>query len=224
MFARMTHLLGDASVTLKLVLGFSLVLALSLVIAVTGWQALAASLYRSQTLTIIAQLAVTGEELRADRIVYRTLDDNNSLNKLSVSMGKVDELLVALSGRLKMPKPIEYLQEMTRISASFKTTLKDVPLLVEKREGAREQLKQAHRVPATSWRNWPATCLTRRTQKPWMPSKTCARPSSRPKIARKAQRGPPVRWRPTRRRTVTQSAAWKPPRPPWRNYRWTATC
>nr|WP_315412170.1 methyl-accepting chemotaxis protein [uncultured Pseudomonas sp.] len=143
MFARMTHLLGDASVTLKLVLGFSLVLALSLVIAVTGWQALAASLYRSQTLTIIAQLAVTGEELRADRIVYRTLDDNNSLNKLSVSMGKVDELLVALSGRLKMPKPIEYLQEMTRISASFKTTLKDVPLLVEKREGAREQLKQS---------------------------------------------------------------------------------
>ena len=143
MFARMTHLLGDASVTLKLVLGFSLVLALSLVIAVTGWQALAASLYRSQTLTIIAQLAVTGEELRADRIVYRTLDDNNSLNKLSVSMGKVDELLVELSGRLKMPKPIEYLQEMTRISASFKTTLKDVPLLVEKREGAREQLKQS---------------------------------------------------------------------------------
>ena len=143
MFARMTHLLGDASVTLKLVLGFSLVLALSLVIAVTGWQALAASLYRSQTLTILAQLAVTGEELRADRIVYRTLDDTNSLNKLSVSMGKVDELLVELSGRLKIPKPIEYLQEMTRISASFKTTLKDVPLLVEKREGAREQLKQS---------------------------------------------------------------------------------
>lgn len=138
MFARMTHLLGDASVTLKLVLGFSLVLALSLVIAVTGWQALAASLYRSQTLTILAQLAVTGEELRADRIVYRTLDDTNSLNKLSVSMGKVDDLLVELSGRLKIPKPIEYLQEMTRISASFKTTLKDVPLLVEKREGARE--------------------------------------------------------------------------------------
>ncbi|PTC23224.1 methyl-accepting chemotaxis protein [Pseudomonas aylmerensis] len=139
----MTHLLGDASVTLKLVLGFSLVLALSLVIAVTGWQALAASLYRSQTLTILAQLAVTGEELRADRIVYRTLDDTNSLNKLSVSMGKVDDLLVELSGRLKIPKPIEYLQEMTRISASFKTTLKDVPLLVEKREGAREQLKQS---------------------------------------------------------------------------------
>lgn len=143
MLRRMTHLLGDASVTLKLALGFSLVLALSLVIAVTGWQALAASLYRSQTLTVLAQLAVTGEELRADRIVYRTLDDSASFNKLSVSTVKIDGLLVELSPRLKAPKPIEYLKEMARISASFKTTLKDVPSLVEQRENAREQLKQS---------------------------------------------------------------------------------
>lgn len=142
MLLRMTHLLGDASVTLKLALGFSLVLALSLVIAVTGWQALGASLYRSQTLTVLGQLAVTGEELRADRIVYRTLDDTNSLNKLSVSMGKIDGALAELSSRLKVPKSLEYLQEMTRISTTFKTTLKDVPAQVEKRESAREQLKQ----------------------------------------------------------------------------------
>ncbi|WP_410175866.1 methyl-accepting chemotaxis protein [Pseudomonas marginalis] len=143
MLRRMTYLLGDASVTLKLALGFSLVLALSLVIAVTGWQALAASLYRSQTLTVLAQLAVTGEELRADRIVYRTLDDTNSLNKLSVSIEKIDGLLSELSNRLKVPKSIQYLQEMTRLSATFKTTLKEVPALVEKRESAREQLKQS---------------------------------------------------------------------------------
>ena len=90
MLRRITQLLGDASVTLKLALGFSLVLALSLIIAVTGWQALAASLYRSQTLTVLAQLAVAGEELRADRILYRTLDDANSLNRLSASMEKID--------------------------------------------------------------------------------------------------------------------------------------
>ena len=126
MLRRMTHLLGDASVTLKLALGFSLVLALSLIIAVTGWQALAASLYRSQTLTVLAQLAVAGEELRADRILYRTLDDANSLNRLSASMEKIDGHLKALSNRLIAPKPIEYLQEMARIGATFNTTLKDM--------------------------------------------------------------------------------------------------
>ena len=96
MLRRMTQLLGNASVTLKLVLGFALVLALSLVIALTGWQALAASLYRSQTLTVLAQLAVAGEELRADRIVYRTLDDEASLGKLSPSMEKIDGYLPSL--------------------------------------------------------------------------------------------------------------------------------
>ncbi len=143
MLRRITDLLGDTSVTLKLALGFSVVLALSLVIAVTGWQALAASLYRSQTLTLLSQLAVAGEEMRADRIVYRTLDDANSLNKLSVSMGKIDGALTALSERLKASEAIAYLQEMTRLSATFKTTLKDVPTQVEKRESAREQLKQS---------------------------------------------------------------------------------
>jgi len=142
MLRRITQLLGDASVTLKLALGFSLVLALSLVIAATGWQALAASLYRSQTLTVLAQLAVAGEELRADRIVYRTLDDANSFSRLSTSMEKIDSSLAELSSRLTAPKALQYLREMTRISATFKTTLKGVPALVEQRESAREQLKQ----------------------------------------------------------------------------------
>ena len=143
MLRRMTHLLGDASVTLKLALGFSLILALSFVIAVTGWQALTASLYRSQTLTVLSQLAVAGEELRTDRIIYRTLDDASSLNKLGVSMEKVDGYLKALSSRLKAPKPIEYLQEMARIDTTFETTLKDVPTLVKTRENTREELKQS---------------------------------------------------------------------------------
>ena len=143
MLRRISQLLGDASVTLKLALGFSLVLALSLVIAATGWQALAASLYRSQTLTVLAQLAVAGEELRADRIVYRTLDDANSFSRLSTSAEKIDSSLTQLSNRLTAPKAMEYLHEMARISAMFKTTLKDVPARVEKRESAREQLKKS---------------------------------------------------------------------------------
>ena len=143
MLRRMTQLLGNTSVTLKLALGFALVLALSLVIALTGWQSLAASLYRSQTLTVLAQLAVTGEQVRADRIVYRTLDDATSLNKLSVSIDKVDGYMSELSNRLKAPKALQYLQSMASISGKFKTTLKDVPSLVKQRETAREQLKQS---------------------------------------------------------------------------------
>lgn len=143
MFRQMSHMLGNASVTLKLTLGFALVLALSLVIALTGWQALAASLYRSQTLSVLSQLAVTGEELRTDRILYRTLDDAANLNKLNLSMEKVDAHLGELSNRLKVLTSVQCLQNMTRIGGTFKTTLKDVPALVKQRETAREQLRQS---------------------------------------------------------------------------------
>jgi len=139
----MSHLLGNASVTLKLASGFALVLALSLVIALTGWQALAASLYRSQTLTVLSQLAVTGEELRTDRILYRTLDDAENFDRLNLSMEKVEAYLGELSNRLKILKSIQYLQNMARIGDTFKTTLKDVPAQVKQRETAREQLRQS---------------------------------------------------------------------------------
>lgn len=46
MFRRLTRLLGNASVTLKLALGFGQVLILSLIIAGTGLQALNAVLNR----------------------------------------------------------------------------------------------------------------------------------------------------------------------------------
>ena len=75
MFRWLTRLLGNASVTLKLALGFGQVLILSVLIAATGWQALNAVLYRSNSLTTLAQLALDAETMRADRIVYRTLTD-----------------------------------------------------------------------------------------------------------------------------------------------------
>ena len=72
----------------------------------------------------------------------RTLDDADSFSRLSTSMEKIDSSLAELSSRLTAPKALQYLQEMARISATFKTTLKGVPALVEQRESAREQLKQ----------------------------------------------------------------------------------
>lgn len=71
MFHRLTRLLDNASVRLKLALGFGQILVLSLIIALTGWQSLNAALYRSETLSALGQLAVTGEELRADHLLYQ---------------------------------------------------------------------------------------------------------------------------------------------------------
>jgi len=143
MFRPLARVLGNTSVTLKLILGFGLVLALSLGIALTGWQALNTSLFRSQSLTLLSQLAVAGEELRAERIVYRTLNTPTSLTKIGLSMEKIDRYLAEIGQRLKHPASLQQVQESTRMTASFKTALGGLGNLIEQRESAREQLKRS---------------------------------------------------------------------------------
>ncbi|WP_294737757.1 methyl-accepting chemotaxis protein [uncultured Pseudomonas sp.] len=143
MFRPLTRVLGNTSVTLKLTLGFGLVLVLSLSIALTGWQALNTSLFRSQSLTVLSQLAVVGEELRADRIVYRTLSDPKSLTRIGLHIEKLDRYLAELAGRLTHPASLQQVQDATRITASFKTALGGLANLIEQRESAREQLKKS---------------------------------------------------------------------------------
>jgi len=143
MFRPLARVLGNTSVTLKLILGFGLVLALSLGIALTGWQALNASLFRSQSLTLLSQLAVAGEELRAERIVYRTLNTPASMTKIGLSVEKIDRYLAEVGQRLKHPASLQQVQESTRMTASFKTALGGLGNLIEQRETAREQLKRS---------------------------------------------------------------------------------
>ncbi|QQD53837.1 methyl-accepting chemotaxis protein [Pseudomonas fluorescens BBc6R8] len=143
MFRPLTRLLGNISISLKLALGFGLVLSLSLIIASTGWQALSASLERSQKLTTLSQLAVVGEELRADRIVYRTLNDPASLSKIELHMDKIDQFLVDLSPRFTDLVNQQQLQESRRFVTSFKTALSGLEGLIKQREDAREQLKRS---------------------------------------------------------------------------------
>ena len=142
MFSRLTRILVNASVRLKLALGFGLVLFLSLTIAVTGWQALNAVLERSSKLTTLGQLAVDAEAMRADRIVYRILADTASLGKINAHIEKIELYLADLSSRMRAPSDQQHLQEAIRLLAGLKTAFSELPPLVEQRENARGPLKK----------------------------------------------------------------------------------
>ncbi|MCD7072263.1 methyl-accepting chemotaxis protein, partial [Pseudomonas petroselini] len=143
MFSPLTRLLGNTSIALKLALGFGLVLALSLIIASTGWQALNKSVDRSQKLTILSQLAIVGEELRADRILYRTLSNPESLARISSHMEKIDRILTELSPRFTDPLNQRQLQNSRDFAASFKAALNGLDSLIKHRESTRAQLKRS---------------------------------------------------------------------------------
>ncbi|MPQ83680.1 HAMP domain-containing protein [Pseudomonas sp. MAFF 730085] len=138
---RLTGFLANASVHLKLAVGFAQVLILSFMIAVTGWHALNAALYRSSSLTTLAQLAVDAEAMRAERLVYRTLTGADSLSTMSAQIKKIDEHLAELSDRLKDPSDLQKLQESTLLVEGFKAALVLLPPLVEQRESIRAALQ-----------------------------------------------------------------------------------
>lgn len=142
MFRWLTRLLGNASVTLKLALGFGQVLLLSLVIAGTGWQALNAALARSSSLTVLGHLTAAAEAMRADRIVYRTLSDTDSVGKMAAQIEKIDQHLAYLSHTLKAPEDLQRVQRATRLVDSFKAELAELPILIERRENTRAPVKK----------------------------------------------------------------------------------
>ena len=142
MFPQLIRLLVNASVRIKLALGFAQVLLLSLVIAVTGWQALNAALFRSGNLTVLGQLAVSAEAMRADRILYRTLSDAASLGKMNAQIATIDEHLGYLSQTLKDPNDLQHIREAERLVALFKEEISELPGLIEHRESIRPPLKK----------------------------------------------------------------------------------
>ena len=142
MFPQLIRLLVNASVRIKLALGFAQVLLLSLVIAVTGWQALNAALFRSGNLTVLGQLAVSAEAMRADRILYRTLSDAASLGKMNAQIATIDEHLGYLSQNLKDPNDLQHIREAERLVALFKEEISELPGLIEHRESIRPPLKK----------------------------------------------------------------------------------
>ncbi|MBT1262818.1 methyl-accepting chemotaxis protein [Pseudomonas sp. VS40] len=140
MFSRLTRLLVNASIRLKLSVGFGQVLILSFVIAMTGWQALNAVLFRSSNLTALSKVAIIAEAMRADRIVYRTLADTASLGKMAQQIAHIDQHLGYLAKHLKNPVDLQRIQEAQGLVTRFKTALVELPPLIERRENIRPPL------------------------------------------------------------------------------------
>ena len=143
MFSWLTRWLVNASVRLKLALGFGQVLILSFIIAMTGWQALNAVLFRSGNLTELGKLAAVAEAMRADRIVYRTLTDTASLGKMKLQIEKIDQHLDYLQNHLKDTADLQRIQEAKGLVVSFKTALVELSPLIEQRETTRPVLRKS---------------------------------------------------------------------------------
>ena len=115
---------GNISVNLKLGLGFGLVLALTCVLALTGWTSLGSLIDRSNWMSDITQLNASLTKLRVVRLQYMlTNGDEATAQNVQATLQDFSDQQQALLAKFKSPENIKLLKEQGAVIDAYKTSL-----------------------------------------------------------------------------------------------------
>ncbi|MGF6555903.1 methyl-accepting chemotaxis protein [Pseudomonas sp. S30_BP2TU TE3576] len=115
---------GNISVNLKLGLGFGLVLALTCVLALTGWTSLGGLIDRSNWMSDITQLNGGLTKLRVVRLQYMlTNGDEAAAQTVQTTLDAFSAQQQALLAKFKSPENLKLLREQGAVIDAYKTSL-----------------------------------------------------------------------------------------------------
>jgi methyl-accepting chemotaxis protein len=115
---------GNISVNLKLGLGFGLVLALTCVLALTGWTSLGSLIDRSNWMSDITQLNASLTKLRVARLQYMlTNGDETTAQSVQTTLEAFSAQQQALLVKFKSPENLKLLKEQGAVIDAYKTSL-----------------------------------------------------------------------------------------------------
>ncbi|POA78256.1 methyl-accepting chemotaxis protein [Pseudomonas sp. DP16D-R1] len=115
---------GNISVNLKLGLGFGLVLALTCILALTGWTSLGGLIDRSNWMSDITQLNASLTKLRVARLQYMlTNGDEATAQNVQTTLEAFSAQQQALLVKFKSPENLKLLNEQGTVIDAYKTSL-----------------------------------------------------------------------------------------------------
>ncbi|MDX9672703.1 methyl-accepting chemotaxis protein [Pseudomonas sp. P8_250] len=115
---------GNISVNMKLGLGFGLVLALTCVLALTGWTSLGGLIDRSNWMSDITQLNAGLTKLRVVRLQYMlTNGDETAAQNVQTTLESFAAQQQALINKFKSPENVKLLKEQAATIAQYQTSL-----------------------------------------------------------------------------------------------------
>ncbi|WP_194789840.1 methyl-accepting chemotaxis protein [Pseudomonas sp. UFMG81] len=141
MLGPFNRMLGHLSVRLKLAIGFAVVLLLTLLTTLTGWLALGDAIERSQKLTQIAQLNDYSKDLRAERITFRVLDDDQSRAQLADTLKQLEGLVDSMRPRYLSPENVRLISEKRDIVGRYRADFEKLQHSVVSRRQQRQALQ-----------------------------------------------------------------------------------
>ncbi|WP_407314411.1 methyl-accepting chemotaxis protein [Pseudomonas sp. nanlin1] len=140
MFQSMTRSIGNLSVGLKLGAGFALVLVLTLLTTLSGWLALNNAIDRSEMLTEIAQINDAAKDLRAERITYRVMADEQSRRNVESSLKVLNQSMEDVRRRATSVEALNVLNEKAEVVRAFELNFQALGDVVTRRETQRQAL------------------------------------------------------------------------------------
>ncbi|QQQ50963.1 methyl-accepting chemotaxis protein [Pseudomonas syringae] len=140
MFRGLSKSLANASVSLKLAIGFGLVLLMTLMISATGWFSNQALIDRGDRVTAIAQVNELTLELRINRMSYEALYNAETAAQVRSTLDQLDAALQTARNLLKSPENLQLLDAQIQATRDYRQSFEDMSKAIDIREASRSQM------------------------------------------------------------------------------------
>ncbi|KTC05960.1 chemotaxis protein [Pseudomonas syringae ICMP 11168] len=132
--------LANASVSLKLAIGFGLVLLMTLMISATGWFSNQALIDRGDRVTAIAEVNELTLQLRINRMRYEDLYNAETAAQVRSTLDELDAALQAARNLLRSPENLQLLDAQIQATRDYRQSFEDMSKAIETREASRSQM------------------------------------------------------------------------------------
>ena len=132
--------LGNVGVNRKLGVGFGLVLLLTLLITVTGWNGLSGVMSRGDTLGFISDINGMTKDLRIARLDYEMRRGEQGPGAVNDLLGKLDTSLQAARQMIEQPADIAMIDQQLAAVSQYKQAFAAMTQAGANREDARSKL------------------------------------------------------------------------------------
>jgi methyl-accepting chemotaxis protein len=140
MFSWLTEKLGNVSVNRKLGFGFGLVLLLTLLSTLAGWNSLSSVVSRADKQASIASLNETAKDLRVARLDYEMRRGEQGPTAVNELMATLQQNLQAALKRFVRPADQTSLNQQRTILDEYSRAFADLNQATQNREAARSKL------------------------------------------------------------------------------------
>ncbi|KZL41830.1 chemotaxis protein [Pseudomonas syringae pv. syringae] len=132
--------LANVSVSLKLAIGFGLVLLMTLMISATGWFSNQALIDRGDRVTAIAEVNELTLQLRINRMRYEDLYNAETAAQVRSTLDELDAALQTARNLLRSAENLQLLDAQIQATRDYRQSFEDMSKAIDIREASRSQM------------------------------------------------------------------------------------